>query len=225
MGSSGSLPPLYVHTCFTREPGSLYRLMIFYSYYLLFHGSVLNRKLNRIIGEFLGLFFLYGYQNFRLGHLLHHRYTDDPELDPDFRNADTFSGFLKGQGPQAVKAMGNFYLRTYGDTPQNQTRIKLQAAVIALSMTSRLIFWFCLLGPKVFILFYVPVAIGNIVVFAHINFVTHSQGGSGIPVKNDPGTGFRRYFDFMTFGGYHHKNHHLKPGLFHHAHALGKASL
>ncbi len=189
------------------------------------HGSVINRKINRLTGEILGLFFLYGYQNFRLGHLLHHRYTDDPELDPDYRNSESFAGFLMGQGPQAVKALGNFYLRTYGNTPENHLRIKLQAAVIGLSMLSRLIFWFSLLGPKAFILFYLPVALGNILVFAHINYVTHSLGGSGIEVKNEPGSGLRGYLDFMTFGGYHHKNHHLRPGQFHHAHAMGKASI
>ncbi len=189
------------------------------------HGSVGSKRVNFVVGEFLGLFFLYGHRNFKLGHLLHHRYTDDPDLDPDYRRHDTISGFVAHQGSQAYHCVKTFYLRTFGENKSTQFQIKLQGFVIGLSIISRLVFWYSLLGGKAFVLFYLPVALGNLLIFTHINFVTHSIGGTGMEVKNDPARGLQRYFDLMTFGGYHHHNHHQRPGLFHHARIAGKVSV
>ncbi|MES2525783.1 MAG: fatty acid desaturase [Bdellovibrionota bacterium] len=180
------------------------------------HGSVGSRKTNLIIGEILGLIFLYGHRNFKLGHLLHHRYTDDPDLDPDYRRHETLMGFVLHQGEQIYHAVKTFYLKTHGTNEETLFQIKIQGRVLGLSIVARLAFWFVLLGMKPFLLFFLPVVIGNIIFFSHINFVSHAIGGSGIPVQNQKTVGIMTYLNFMTFGGYQHHNHHARPGVFHH---------
>jgi hypothetical protein len=55
----------------------------------------------------------------------------------------------------------------------------------------------------------------NIFVFAHINYATHVQSRDGdFEIINLDSNFYYRFINVVSFGGYFHKNHHLKPYAF-----------
>ena len=78
----------------------------------------------------------------------------------------------------------------------------------------KIIFWFCVLQPFVFGLFYSTTAVLKNLTYAHFNYYTHRPGSNGAEVLNlDTGI-FYKFLNSTTFGLYHHKSHHLNPNLF-----------
>ena len=85
-------------------------------------------------------------------------------------------------------------------------------------MAVRLVFWFLLLGPSVFVLLYVPSYIFNYFFFSHFNYYTHrldpnSREGQ-FEVLNLSDGYYYRLTNLIFFGIYHHRTHHSKPYLF-----------
>lgn len=57
------------------------------------HNNIKNKYINRLVGEFCGLWVMYGFKNFILIHILHHKYSDQ-ELDPVNPKGMSFFKFL-----------------------------------------------------------------------------------------------------------------------------------
>jgi fatty acid desaturase len=179
------------------------------------HGNVGSKLLNRMVGEICGSIMLYGFEGFRLGHLFHHKHPDNPKYDPHPPHGLKFHEFLISPIKATLVVIENAYYETFGITEQSSRNIALQKIFFNLTIAARIVFWVALLGPKWFFLFYVPMYFANIFVFAHINYATHVHRQDGYSeIINLDGNIYYRFVNFVSFGGYYHKNHHLSPKSF-----------
>lgn len=79
----------------------------------------------------------------------------------------------------------------------------------------RLLFWFLLLGPVLFLAFYLPSFVTVALVNAHFNYATHRPREDGtVEILNLNHNFLYHFLNFCGHGFYFHKNHHLKPWLF-----------
>ena len=179
------------------------------------HRNVGPRVLNDIVGELLGTVMLYGYRGFSLGHMFHHKFPDNPEFDPHPPRGYSFLRFVISPVKATLVILERAYLKEFGDTDETRRNLLLQKFFFNFSISLKVLFWFLVFGPKVFIAFYLVLYISNIFVFAHINYATHVEdelGNSKIINLNN-----HLYFkivNVVSFGGYFHKNHHRKPSAF-----------
>lgn len=179
------------------------------------HGNVGKPAFNRLVGEFCGTIMLYGFGGFRLGHVFHHKYPDNPQYDPHPPRGLTFARFLVAPVEATLVVVETAYFERFGRNSATERSIAWQRVLFQLSIVLKVAFWFLLLGPKVFTLFYLPLYVANIFVFAHINFATHVEGSTGqMEIINLSDGLYYRIVNVLSCGGYFHKNHHLRPKAF-----------
>ena len=66
-----------------------------------------------------------------------------------------------------------------------------------------------------FFIFYVPSFMGMVGIFAHINYACHRDHEDGsVEIVNLNHNLYYKIANFITLGGYYHKNHHLNMNLF-----------
>jgi fatty acid desaturase len=179
------------------------------------HGNVGGKRLNRAVGEVCGTIMLYGFEGFRLGHVFHHKYPDNPQYDPHPPHGLKFHEFLVSPIKATLDVIENAYYANFDHGIGSRRNVALQKIFFNLSIVARLVFWVALLGPKWFLLFYLPMYFANIFVFAHINFATHVQSHDGsFEIINLDSNSYYQFINLVSFGGYYHKNHHLSPKSF-----------
>ena len=179
------------------------------------HGNIKPRILNTIVGEICGTVMLYGFRGFALAHLFHHIYPDDPTMDPHPPRGHHFLGFVVSPIKATLQVVERAYYNFFGKSVETDNSIKLQLVLFNLGLLARTVFWFLLLGPKYFVLGFVPIYAANIFVFAHINFAAHIERADGkSEIINLNHNLYYKYINLVSFGGYFHKSHHLKPGAF-----------
>ncbi len=179
------------------------------------HGNIKPRWLNELVGELCGTIMLYGYRGFALAHMFHHKYPDDPKMDPHPSRGHHLLSYAVSPIKSTLVVVERAYYQFFGETDKTKKSIKLQLALFNLGLVVRTAFWFLLLGPKFFFLAYLPIYAANIFVFAHINFATHIERADGnSEIINLNHNLYYRYINSVSFGGYFHKSHHLKPGAF-----------
>jgi len=181
------------------------------------HGSFRPRWLNRVAGELAGTHQLYGFVGWRTAHIIHHHYPDDQERDPHPPLNLSFWEFSYGMRSQLQKVLTNSYFDIWGRS-ESQRIWKIKNLCGYFGMAVRLVFWFLLLGPSVFVLLYVPSYIFNYFFFSHFNYYTHrldpnSREGQ-FEVLNLSDGYYYRLTNLIFFGIYHHRTHHSKPYLF-----------
>jgi len=178
------------------------------------HNNIGNKYLNRLIGEFCGLWVMYGFKNFVLIHILHHRYSDQ-ELDPVNPEGMTFFKFLTAPMRYMIQA-GSKYLEIQHGEHSHYSAIKFgHYFFFHISVVFRLFFLYSILGPKYFVIFYMFSIVSNITILAHINYVCHRDLPNGsVEIVNLNHNLYYKVANFVTCGGYYHKNHHLNQNLF-----------
>jgi stearoyl-CoA desaturase (delta-9 desaturase) len=155
---------------------------------------------------------LYGYKSFSLGHMFHHIYPDSPDYDVHSPRGYNFFSFLISPVKDTVRVVQRAYYERFGKNELTEKKIKIQIVLFQLSVVLKVIFLFLLLGPKLFVVFYLPLYIANLFVFAHINFVTHRLNDNGdYEVVNLNHNIYYKVVNFLSCGGYFHKSHHEKP--------------
>lgn len=178
------------------------------------HENIKNKLLNRVVGEFVGAWVMYGYKNFVFIHLLHHRYSDK-EHDPVNPKGMSFLTFLSAPMRYMIKTGKDFLQSKHGhhkDFDRIMTKVDI---VFHTTLFLRVAMWYLLLQPKLFFLFYVPSLLANIFIFAHINYACHRNLENGdVEVVNLNHNLYYKVANFLTTGGYFHKNHHLNQNLF-----------
>lgn len=178
------------------------------------HGNVGGKVLNRLVGEFCGAWVLYGFTNFILVHLLHHQYSDE-ELDPVNPKGMSFFKFLSAPMRYMIVAAKKYLLLQHGSTAHYSLILNTQTVVFHLNLVLKLVFWYVLFGPTLFLFFYVPAFLSNVAILAHINYVCHRDLEDGsVEMVNLNHNLYYKVANFITFGGYFHKNHHLKLNVF-----------
>jgi len=180
------------------------------------HGSFKNPTANLICGHIAGVHQLWGFTGWKLIHLLHHMYSDDVEHDTHPPKGMGFWEFGKNMFVYSSASVSKRYREHWGNS--KATRLMQQAGLVmfAAMAASYLAFWFLLLGPVGFLLFYIPSYIANHLLYVDINYTAH-------PVNPETGqtaaanlnhTLYYKIANALWFGIYFHGNHHRKPLLF-----------
>ncbi|WP_127716031.1 fatty acid desaturase [Halobacteriovorax sp. HLS] len=195
--------------------GLLLGLVVATAFHNASHGNIRPRILNTVVGELCGAIALDGMRNFRVGHMLHHIHSDDPILDPHPPHGLTFIEFIKTSKNKTISVLISKYYEYHGDTSSSRSNIEKQLICYKFSVVLKLVFWFLLLGPIGFFFFYGPTFLTYFLGFAHLNYISHGLDDKGDEVMfNHDGGVFYTFMNFMTAGGYYHKNHHKYPGLY-----------
>lgn len=196
-------------------PGVLLGLMLASLLHNSAHNNIKNKYLNRLVGEFCGWWVLYGYQNFVLIHLLHHKYSDE-DFDPVNPKGMNFLVFLSAPMRYMIKATKKYLHSVHGHHANYEAIMNHQTLVFHLNLGLRLSLWYVILGPQLFLFFYLPGILATVSIFAHINYNCHQADAETgeIEIVNLDHNLYYKLANFLTSGGYYHKNHHLSPGLF-----------
>lgn len=178
------------------------------------HGNVGNKFLNRVAGEFCGTWVLYGFTNFILVHLLHHQYSDD-ELDPVNPKGMSFMRFLSAPMRYMIVVAKKFLFLQHGKTANYSLVMNTQTVIFHLNLVLKLAFWYLFFGKTLFLFFYVPAFLSNVAILAHINYVCHRDLEDGtVEMVNLNHNLYYKIANYVTFGGYFHKSHHMKLNAF-----------
>ncbi len=176
------------------------------------HGSIKPVWINKFIGELCGLHQLYGFRAWTIAHLIHHQYPDDPEKDPHAPNGMRFIPFLWGMQRMLRGCLKHNYEQLWGADPRNMQHWKLKNLFGFVGMWARMLLWFLLLGPNLFLCFYLTSYVANVVFFAHFNYFTHRLTETGeIEIQNLNDGIYYKIVNALFLGIYFHKNHHLRP--------------
>jgi fatty acid desaturase len=171
------------------------------------HSNFPTKLLNRVVGEYCGYWVLYGFTNFSLVHLLHHKYSDS-SLDPVNPKGMSFFVFLTAPMRYMIKTTKKYLVLRHGHHADYKHVMKIQVALFHLNLALRLSLWYLILGKSLFLSVYLPGVVSIITVFAHINYVCHQQQGEEVFVMNLNHNLYYKIANFFTMGGYYHRNHH-----------------
>lgn len=177
------------------------------------HGSLRPRFLNRPVGELMGLFQLSGFADWKIIHVFHHAHTDDPLLDPHPPGKKGFWEFTRTMRTSIGQAYLRSYFGIFGQTPQTQKAVKGFMLMSRLVVLNKIIFWYLILGPRVFAFVYTSSIAFKMLQFSLLNWAAHRPSSSGFEIRNLD-QGFFKLMNLFSFGLYVHKNHHLVPTLF-----------
>lgn len=179
------------------------------------HGNIKPRFLNTIVGELTANLSLEDLRCFTVGHMLHHKHTDDPELDPHPPGNLSFFQFMKNSRNNTIEVITKNYYNAHGETEVTRRNVKQQIVIFHILAILKILFWFKVFGLSGFVLFYLPSYLSYFFGFGHLNYISHQPNEDGInEVSNNMDTPFFNIMNFITSGGYHHKNHHKYPGLY-----------
>ncbi len=178
------------------------------------HANVGGNLLNRMVGEFCGAWVLYGYSNFIMIHHLHHRYSDEKH-DPVHPGEMNFLVFLSAPMRYMIVATKGWLRERHGHEEKYETLMEAQTVIFHINLVLKIVLWHTVFGTDLFLAFYVPALLANYGILAHINYVCHRENEDGsVEIVNLNHNLYYKFANFITFGGYYHKNHHLRLNVF-----------
>lgn len=178
------------------------------------HGNFRWKWLNQVIGELAGFYVLLGMAAFEINHRMHHVHHDT-NLDPHNPQRQSFFFFFFKNNFGGTGPVFNKFLQYHGDHKSNRLIFNLCIFLHFMNVPVRLAVWFLLLGPELFIVFFIPSYLFHMFVFAHINFVTHEvKEDQSVHIYNMDSNLYYKFVNFVGFGVYYHKNHHKNPNHF-----------
>nr|BDT28511.1 fatty acid desaturase [Bacteriovorax sp. HI3] len=178
------------------------------------HGNLKIKPLNTIIGELCCFFVLMGQSIIAINHTLHHAHSDT-ENDPHNPANKSFMEFFFTALISGVTVIEETFYEFHGHTKKNQRIFKAATLMHYAGIFLKLTLWFLILGPTLFVFFFIPAIIAYTLAFAHINYITHVVDEHGeIQIINVDSNLYYKFINFIGSGVYYHKNHHLKPHLF-----------
>ncbi len=182
---------------------------------LLHHASHSNLgKLNRAVGESCGAWVLSGFTNFLMVHTLHHQHTND-EFDPIYPGQMTFLEYLFASLGTITRITKKWLRSQHGHRQGHKHIVKLEIVLFTITVVLRLMFWFLLLGPVLFISFYLPAVLTTHALRAHMNYVCNRNREDGsVEVVNLNHNFYFKVVNYLTSGGYFHLNHHREEAIF-----------
>lgn len=177
------------------------------------HSTMKPSWLNRVVGEVMALFQLVGLPDWTIIHILHHQHPDDPKLDPHPPLDKSYWQFLLGMRKSIAKVLGTYYCQLWGNNQESVNNLKMLGNQIKLTSLLKILFWYLLFGPQTFTFFFAFSFVFKTLHYAWFNYATHLFTQNGVSIIN-LNQGFYKFINFVAFGLYYHKNHHLRPGLF-----------
>ena len=200
--------------CLLILPGLILGLVSATAFHNASHGNIKPRFLNTLIGELTAHFSLEDFRCFKVGHMLHHLHADDPSLDPHPPQGLGFLEFIRASRGKTISCIANLYSKHHGHSGASRWNVRLQIITFHLALVAKILFWFFLFGPTGFVFFYLPAYLAYFFGFAHLNYVSHQDDVGEGAIRNHDGGWFYSPMNFITSGGYYHKNHHSYPGLY-----------
>jgi fatty acid desaturase len=177
------------------------------------HDSIRPRWLNRPVGELVGLIHMIGFPDWKIIHIFHHQYADDPQLDPHTPGDKTFRSFALGMRQQAISAFVLHYTRRFGAHEASISRLKWFGRASRVDMLMRISFWYLVLGPQLFTFFFLSGILGKMMHYAWLNFSTHRPTENGFKINNLNHNYAYKIINTISQNLYYHGNHHSKPSL------------
>lgn len=180
------------------------------------HHSFPNKWLNELCGYVAGMHQLWGFTGWRLIHLVHHQYSDQAGMDPHPPKGFGFWKFAQVMFLHSSAKISERYREHWGMSLRTRTLHRGVLALFGGLVIANLLFWFLLLGPMGFALFYLPSYIANHLLFVDINYSAHpvdESTGETRPANLDD-TLYHKIANALWCGIYYHGNHHRKPLLF-----------
>lgn len=178
------------------------------------HGNLKPKWLNAVGGELAGIYITLAMEAFALNHMMHHA-NNDTDLDPHNPKGRHFLPFFFANNFGGSEPVRTKYMEFHGDTPKNQRLFTFILFLHFLNVPLRFTFWFLLLGPSLFVTFFVPSYLFHMFVFSHINYVTHETLENGrVEIYNLDSNLYYRLVNYFGSGVYYHRNHHLNPTFF-----------
>ncbi len=179
------------------------------------HKSFASPVINELCGTLAGLHQLWGFNGWRLIHLVHHQYSDNVEHDPHPPRGRSYWQFTRDMFVESSFAISKRYRDHWQDTPRTRMLQKLVFASFLAATMSSLAMWFLLLGPAAFVFGFVPSLVWNHLMFAHINYYCHPADETGDTAAANLNHGlYYKLANAAWHGIYFHGNHHRKPMLF-----------
>ena len=181
------------------------------------HGNF-PRAINRLVGELCGVVVLTRYASWEIIHQRHHKYSDDPVLDPH-PVLPGFTGYwaftLRGI-VSVEQQLQQMYFELYGGKTPANVSFQLYRAVLSFgTMLLLAAAWFLALGAPVFTMLFLPATLVGVLHLMHFNWSTHnpwSKVNDFRPVNLNHG--FYKVGNLIWHGIYFHGNHHQKSGMF-----------
>lgn len=178
------------------------------------HGNLKVKGLNTILGEIAGVYVLLGLAAFELNHRMHHVHSDS-DMDPHNPHNKNFFKFFFANNFGGTEPVLKKYLQFHGDTTLNRRIFTLTAIIHFAAVPVRLTFWLFLLGPNLFITFFIPSYLFHMFVFAHINFYTHETFEDGTAKVYDLNHNlYYKLVNYFGSGVYFHSKHHINPNFY-----------
>ena len=178
------------------------------------HFNIKPRWLNELVGELCGFFVLFGMGPFRISHALHHRHPDT-DLDPHPPVGKSFWYFLSTTQLNTIRVIARHYFELHGKSRQTYATMVVQMLCYYVGLVLRPWCWLLVLGPTVFVTFFVPAYLANLIVFAHINWATHQTLADGsVVIVNLNHNWYYKVLNVIASGAYFHLNHHHRPNLY-----------
>ena len=175
------------------------------------------RWLNEAIGHFAVIPLAYSYRILRETHMLHHKHTNDPELDPDyaFNKGDgwweTFkiciASYQPGteQGTSYARAMQRLGTAEAGKAVRDQIAIALLQLGVLLTMA-----WYGM-ALEALLLWWLPVKLAVIYIRVYLSWLPHRHNEIG---RYRETQGFRSWLGvWSSLGMTAHIVHHLYPRI------------
>lgn len=178
------------------------------------HRNLRPNWLNHVAGEIAGFYVLLSMAAFELNHIMHHAHADS-DLDPHNPHKKNFFFFFLANNFGGGDVVLHKYLQFHGDTKGNKVLFMGIMVLHFLNVPLRLLAWFFLLGPTLFVVAFVPSYLFHMFVFSHINYVTHETKEDGsVHTYNLDSNLYYRFVNYFGSGVYYHKNHHDNPRVY-----------
>ncbi len=179
------------------------------------HKSFSSPIVNEACGTLAGLHQLWGFNGWRLIHLVHHQYSDNVEHDPHPPRGRSFWKFAREMFIQSSFTISKRYVDHWKNTPRTRLLQSLALVTFFIASTATLAAWFLLLGPVAFVFGYIPSLIANHLLFVDVNYSCHPADEKGeTAAANLNNNLYHKLANFFWHGIYFHGNHHRRPMLF-----------
>ncbi|MFZ4715207.1 MAG: fatty acid desaturase [Bacteriovoracaceae bacterium] len=177
------------------------------------HANFKSPLTNFILGELSGFFALMSLGILRINHMLHHAYSDT-DHDPHNPSKKSFIIFFFISQFTGIEIVQEKYFEFHGKDFKRQLIFKFNIVLHFIGHVLRLLVWFLILGPNLFVFFYLPAFLVYSLAFAHVNYITHSIDKKGnVEILNKNDNLYYKFINLVGSGVYFHKNHHLSPRL------------
>ena len=177
------------------------------------HNSLSSTAKSRIIGELCALHQLIGFYGWQIPHIAHHRSSDVDGEDPHAPGKMGFIQYSSQIKSDVLDALRKAYLETFPCA----SGIASWKSIMIWILTNRVLrtlFWYALLGPKLFVSLFMTSYFAQLLFYVHFNWSTHKTAENGeVAIRDLDGGLYYKLVNKFTWGMFYHGTHHKFPEL------------